>query len=100
VPRATSTTSPRRWTPSGVRLTDELTRLVEVLAENAHDTWAEDRFARGWSYGPHRDDSGQLHPGLVPYADLSEDEKDIDRDIVVATVRALLALGYEVRRAQ
>jgi hypothetical protein len=36
----------------------------------------------------------------VPYADLSEDEKDIDRDIVVATVRALLALGYEVRRAQ
>lgn len=84
---------------SGVRLTEELTRLIETLAENAHDTWAVDRLAMGWRYGPHRDDSAQLHPCLVPYADLSEAEKNIDRDIVAATLRALLALGYELRRA-
>jgi hypothetical protein len=83
---------------SGVRLTEDLTRLVETLAENAHDTWAIDRLTMGWRYGPHRDDSVQLHPCLVPYADLSETEKNIDRDIVVATLRAILALGYELRR--
>jgi hypothetical protein len=83
---------------SGVRLTGELKQLVERLSENAHDTWAVDRLAMGWRYGPNRDDNARLHPCLVPYAKLSEAEKDIDRDIVVATLCAILTLGYELRR--
>lgn len=83
---------------SHVQLTEELTLLVEMLAKNAHETWAVARLAMGWKHGPHRDDDAKLHPCLVSYAALSEEEKDIDRDIVVATVLAILALGYEVRR--
>jgi hypothetical protein len=33
---------------SNVQLTEELTRLVEMLAKNAHDIWAVDRLAMGW----------------------------------------------------
>lgn len=42
--------------------------------------------------------TARLHPNLVPYDDLSEAEKDIDRDVVVATMRGILAHGYELRR--
>jgi hypothetical protein len=83
---------------SHVQLTEELTQLIEILAERAHDTWAAARFKTGWEYGPHRDDSAQRHPCLVPYADLSEAEKDIDREVVMATVTMILAHGYELRR--
>jgi ryanodine receptor 2 len=83
---------------SAVILDDELVELIEVLAENTHDTWAQARLSAGWRHGPCRDDEERLHPCLLPYADLEEEEKDIDRTIVVATVRALVVLGYELRR--
>jgi hypothetical protein len=83
---------------SGVTLTEELLQLIEVLAENVHDTWAATRLSMNWQYGIHHDSGNQLHPCLVPYADLQEDEKDIDRNVVVAIVGSILALGYEIRR--
>lgn len=82
----------------GLPLDDELKALIEILAENAHDAWAAARFADGWQNGPRYDDRARLHPNLVPYDDLSEAEKDIDRDVVVATMRGILAHGYELRR--
>jgi hypothetical protein len=89
---------PRPLDTSGVRLDAALMALVEVLAENAHDAWAAERLAQGWRYGRQRDDARKLHPSLVPYADLPEAEKQIDRSMVLATVRAILALGYDMRR--
>jgi hypothetical protein len=89
---------PRPIDTSRVELTVELAALIEVLAENAHDTWAFERMAAGWRYGPKRDDDALLHSCLVSYANLSETEKDVDRSMVVSTVRAILAHGYELRR--
>jgi len=83
---------------SSVSLDGELEALIEILAENAHDAWAAARFAAGWQHGPRYDAVAHLHPNLVPYGDLSEAEKDIDRDVVVATVRGIIAHGYELRR--
>ncbi|HTT54082.1 MAG TPA: RyR domain-containing protein [Streptosporangiaceae bacterium] len=83
---------------SAVQLRGELRPLVEILAENAHDAWAATRLADGWSYGPHVDYLAKQHPSLVPYAQLSEADKDIDRNVVVAILSTALALGYEVRR--
>jgi hypothetical protein len=83
---------------SHVRLTAELIELIEVLAENAHDAWAVARFTEGWIYGSHRDDHNLHHPCLVPYDELTEAEKDIDRTMVLATVQFILAHGYELRR--
>jgi ryanodine receptor 2 len=71
--------------------------LAERLAEHVHDLWAEARLAEGWTYGPRRDDEARTHPGLVPYADLTEQEKGYDRRTALGTLRAILALGYELR---
>jgi adenylate cyclase len=54
-------------------------RLVEGLAANVHDVWGRKRMDDGWVYGPNRDDAEKTHPGLAPYAQQSESDKDYDR---------------------
>jgi hypothetical protein len=80
-------------------LPDELAELREKLAEHAHDIWARQRMAEGWTYGPERDDAAKKHPDLVPYADLPEPEKDYDRNSVMETLKAIVALGYRIEKA-
>ncbi|CAH0520026.1 unnamed protein product [Peronospora belbahrii] len=49
-----------------VELPPRLLRLVDLLAENAHEVWAKGRMDEGWTYGPQRDDNSKKHPCLVP----------------------------------
>lgn len=70
--------------------------LAERLAENAHDLWAAERLAQGWTHGPARDDARKHHPCLIPYADLPESEKTFDRQTALGTLQAILALGFTI----
>ncbi|MFC1537688.1 TRAFs-binding domain-containing protein, partial [Gemmatimonadota bacterium] len=79
-----------------VKLSDKLCDLVELLARNTHDTWAQHRLAEGWRYGPKRNDDRKEHPCLVPYDELPESEKEVDRRTALETAKALLALGYKI----
>ena len=81
-----------------VVLPPELLALTERLAEHTHDTWARQRLADGWTYGPSRDDAHKRHPGLVPYAELSETEKEYDRATTLQALKAVMALGYRIVR--
>jgi hypothetical protein len=81
-----------------VVLPAEVLALVERLAESTHDTWALRRLAEGWTYGPRRDDDRKQHPGLVPYAELSEGEKEYDRATAMQALKAVVALGYRIVR--
>lgn len=94
---------PQPYTPqpidtSAVPLDAGIVPLLEKLARHNHDVWALQRLAQGWTYGPHRDDHAQKHPGLVPYEDLSEQEKEYDRKTALEVLKAIVALGYEVRK--
>lgn len=82
---------------SDVELPDELRDIAERLAKNAHDVWARRRLADGWSLGP-RDDKAKTNPSLVPYEKLGDDEQQYDRDAVLETIKALIALGYRIER--
>ena len=90
--------SPKTIDTSSIELSSDLRELVERLAENNHDHWARKRLDEGWRYGPKRDDAEKTHPGLVPYGDLSESEKEYDRKTVVEAIKAIMALGYDVQR--
>jgi len=83
---------------SHIQLSDELLALTERLAENAHDVWAKQRIAEGWTYGPRRDDAAKQNPDLVPYGELPESEKDYDRNAAMETLKAIVALGYRIER--
>ena len=80
-------------------LSADILELTEILAENAHETWASQRLADGWRFGPQRDDSKKEHPSLIRYAELSESEKEYDRRIALDTLRAIQAAGYRIEKA-
>ena len=90
---------PKTIDTSNVSLSVDLQELVEKLAQNNHDHWAQKRMDEGWTYGIRRDDSNKQHPDLVPYSHLSESEREYDRKTVVEVLKAIVALGYEVRKA-
>lgn len=79
-----------------VVLPREMAELTERLAENAHDLWAAQRMADGWTLGERRDDGARKHPCLVPYSELPDTEKEYDRNAALGTLKAILALGYRI----
>lgn len=81
---------------SDVELTEELNELREAIAENAHDVWAVERQAQGWTYGAHRDDSKKETPCMVPYSLLPDSEKKFDRDMAMNTLKLVKKLGYDL----
>jgi RyR domain len=87
---------PRPINTARVELSPEILQLIERLAENAHDVWAAKRLAEGWTFGPKKDGDTKQTPLLVPYADLPDSEKQYDRELALATLKAVLALGYRI----
>jgi ryanodine receptor 2 len=85
---------------SGVTLPPEILALTERLAEHAHDVWARQRLQDGWTWGPARDDAARRHPCLVPYQELSQQERQYDRNAALDTLKAIIALGYRVAPAE
>ena len=77
-------------------LSEELNGLVEAMAKNVHEVWAESRISQGWTYGPERNDALKTHPCLVPYEDLPEVEKAYDRDTAVGTLKLICKLGFKI----
>ena len=96
-----SSNSMKTYTPkpidlSDVELTEDLNELREAIAENAHEVWAENRYAEGWRYGVQRNDELKLHPDMVPYSQLPEGEKEYDREMAMNTIKLLKKLGYDL----
>ena len=83
---------------SGVELPTELLELTEKIAENVHDNWAAGRIAEGWTYGEVRDDKLKTTPCLVPYDELTDSEKEYDRNTALQTLKLIAALGYKIEK--
>ena len=81
---------------SDVQLPEELNALVEKMARNVHEVWAQSRISQGWTYGPERNDTLKHHPCLVPYEDLPEVEKAYDRDTALGTLKLICKLGFKI----
>jgi hypothetical protein len=79
-----------------VDMSKDILELTERLAENAHDIWARNRIQEGWRYGPSRHDEKKEHPCLVPYDQLPESEKQYDRQTAMESLKAIVALGYQI----
>ena len=82
----------------GIQLSDELNGLVEAMAKNVHDVWAQSRIEQGWTYGPERNDQLKQHPCLVAYEDLPEVEKAYDRDTALGTLKLISKLGFKISK--
>ncbi|SIR83624.1 RyR domain-containing protein [Micromonospora avicenniae] len=88
------TVAPR--TGSGVDRIDDT--LIESLAVAEHDRWVAERISQGWRFGEVRDDRVKLHPSIKPWGELSEAERDKDRDVVRDIPLILADYGLQVVR--
>lgn len=77
-------------------LSPELLELSEAIAENAHEIWAMKRKSEGWSWGPERNDRLLQTPDMTPYSNLSEEEKDYDRQMAMQTLKLVQKIGYSI----
>lgn len=81
---------------TNVVLDENILELAEMLAKNTHEVWAVGKLKEGWAYGPKIDPELKQHPSLIPYEELSEEQKDYDRNTSIETLKVLIALGFEI----
>lgn len=71
---------------------------VEALAEFEHERWMTQRLLAGWRHDPKRDDAAKRHPDLVPYGQLGERQRELDRAVIRGIPPRLAGVGYAVVR--
>jgi serine phosphatase RsbU (regulator of sigma subunit) len=69
---------------------------IETMAMVEHLRWCWDKRLNGWIPGKTRNAKKKTHPGLVPYCELIEAEKEKDRELVRLIPALLNDIGYEV----
>lgn len=92
--------APQPTDTSDVALPPELLALAEQMARHVHEVWAEARIHEGWTYGPRRDDALRQTPCLVPYDELTDEERAYDLRTALATLRLIVKLGFTITKQQ
>jgi len=69
---------------------------LEYLARIEHDAWMEERLRNGWRYGEVKDVEKKRSPYLVPYEELSEEIRQLDRDAAGNVIPLLAQAGCGV----
>ena len=90
--------TPQPIDTSGIVLPEELNDLAEKIARNVHEVWSAGRMKDGWTYGEERNDALKEHPCLVPYEELSEIEKEYDRNTSQETIKLIMKLGFKITK--
>ena len=91
---------PKPIDTSDVKLSEEILELCENIAENTHEVWAKGRAEQGWVYGKERNDKEKETPCMIPYNELTEEEKQYDRDTAMETLKLIVKLGYRIVKEQ
>lgn len=80
--------------PQPMNLDEE---TLEALSVREHDRWARDLQTDGWTYAPGpKDPHLRTHPMLISWDELSEAEREKDRDAIRAIPSMLARVGYAV----
>lgn len=69
---------------------------IESFARLEHDRWCRERRKDGWTYGEKRDNDKKLHPCLVEWDRLTEEEKRKDADVIEKIPALLHDIGFEL----
>jgi hypothetical protein len=87
---------------AGEVVTEISNDIVETLALFEHSEWVRERVDSGWVYGDVKDVENKISPYLVPYRELPEEVKDLDRDVVrnIPELLAMIGMGIYVRNSE
>ena len=70
--------------------------LKQKLIRLEHRSWMNYHLISNWHYGTVRNDSLRIHPDIVPFEELSQEEKDKD----LPSVETMIALSRELRKGE
>ncbi len=70
---------------------------LETMTRAEHESWRRHHLDNGWRYGPVRDDARRIHPALLPFDQLGEDDLSKTRGGVESALATLETLGYRSR---
>ncbi len=68
---------------------------IETMARVEHIRWSWEKRLNGWVYGNSKDEVIKTHPNLISYEQLSESEKQKDRELVKLIPAFLHDIDYE-----
>ena len=71
---------------------------LEIMAEMEHQRWYAERLLAGWVLGEERDTVKKTSPYLVPYSELPDDIRELDRRMVRNLPALLAKNGLEIHR--
>ena len=72
---------------------------LDMLSEMEHERFNAERLQRQWRTGP-RSSGKRTTPFLVPWRDLTQDWKDVDRVMVECVPKVLATAGWKIYRMQ
>lgn len=73
---------------------------VDRLARMEHDRWVQERREDGWRPGPTKDVERKETPYLVPWEELDEETRELDRDAVRRLPELVAMVDLEIVRIQ
>lgn len=88
--------APHDGLPASQILIDDAT--LERLSIREHSRWMSERLQNGWTFGEKRDDARKLHPMLIPWEQLSELEREKDRDAIRNLPKLVEKANFRVRK--
>lgn len=72
---------------------------LDMLSEMEHERFNAERLQRQWRMGP-RSSNKRTTPFLVPWRDLTQEWKDVDRVMVECVPKVLATAGWKIYRMQ
>lgn len=68
---------------------------IETMARVEHIRWSWEKRLNEWTFGGIKDDIKKTHPSLIPYDDLSDADKEKDRELVKLIPAFLQDIDFE-----
>jgi voltage-gated potassium channel Kch len=71
---------------------------IEKMAQMEHERWVQEKVSLGYTYGPVKDAEKKTNPNIVPWHQLTDPMKEIDRDSVRTIPMILAGVELQVHR--
>lgn len=71
---------------------------VELLAQAEHERWLEEKGLDGWRWGEKRDNEKKLNPNIIPWQDLDDQTKQLNRELIRQLPAWLAEAGFQTYR--
>jgi len=88
------------WSQGELRADRRMSSSLSEHLTETNNTFSNNVVEYEWNYGTIRNDRRKKHPSLVPFCELTDDEKNYNRIKAVNIVSNLLKLGYDIVKSE